>query len=146
MTSVRCVGDFSALCPRQVSTPREPLARLALIGTLVGSPSNGWGWPGYRSGSSPLPGGPLPWTAVKLLASLVPCSVAKRQSCYPGCLEVTFTLQYNECELNQCDVWSKQSLQNGWHLLLNFLLKASNLGQDTCFLTQQLVRARQKIR
>jgi len=77
VTSVRCVGDFNALLCRQVSTPQEPLAQLALIGTLSGSPSSSQGGPRHRSGSSSLPGGPLPWAAIKLLALLLPRSVAR---------------------------------------------------------------------
>lgn len=137
MTSVRCVGDFCALRPRQVSTPREPLARLALIGTLVGSPSSGWGWPGHRSGSSPLPGGPLPWAAVKLLASLVPCSVARGSAATQAVWRLPSPCSTMSVSWTNVMFEASRFCRMVGICYSIFLLKGSNLGQDTYFLTQQ---------
>lgn len=71
------MGEFSTVPRRQVSTLWEPLAQLALTGTLVGSSGSGQGWSAHRNGSSSLPSGPPCWAAVELLTMLVPCFVAE---------------------------------------------------------------------
>lgn len=148
LTSVGCVGDFSAFPPRQVSTLQEPLARLALIGTLVGGPSSCWGWSGHRSGRSPLPGGPLPWAATELLTLLVPCSVARdgaatQAACGLPVASGSAKVRWTNMMLELRD------LGNYWHLVLNFYKGREICGGTLTFSHNRkgsCVSKRQKIR